>query len=219
MSELLELSWKSQIVLVGGYLSYVVAYSGRRGSHGPTDILGIILCFGGIGLIFVELFESAVRIFTTNSDSLSEPSRVVDGAYWIGAVSLLVPLLCAVAWRGFLNEWIWRKIKEITGDHEDGLPSAWLTIVQQKGLEYAQLVVTLKSGVVYESYPLGDFNGYPNGPCVFGPDGGIGMYVTYITNANDQGRPVDNILDADGCRMTFIPSSEIAEVDFRRKEK
>ena len=225
MNELIELSWKSQVVLVGGYLSYVLAYSGRRASHGPTDILGIILCFGGIGLLCTVLLEAwiadlGILSHEAKSEADQDKNQSVSlRTFVIGTTSLSGPLFTAILWRGFLNDWTWKTIGNITRSKEDGLPSAWATLIQSKGLDYSQLVVTLKSGVIYESFPLGDFNKYPNGPCVFGPDGAIAMYVTYITEADGSGREVEHIHDADGYRITYIPESEISEVDFRRQRR
>lgn len=207
MNEILELSWKTQAVLVGGYLSYVTAYAGRRESHGSTDLVGIILCFGGIGLIAMQI---------TDQVGESKSIDTLRSSYLQGIVGVAAPLFSAVLWRRCVNGFAHELLHKLTDSKEDGLPSAWATIIQRQGLSYSQLVVTLKSGDSYESYPLGRFNGYPNGPCVLGSDGSIGMYVTYITPAEGDGREVEDVDDGDGFRMTFIPSTEIAEVDLRR---
>ncbi|SDF97661.1 hypothetical protein SAMN04488117_109125 [Celeribacter baekdonensis] len=210
MNELLELSWRTQVVLIGGYLSYIIAYSGRRESHTTTDVLGIILCFGGIGLISIGSLE---RLFELCSVDW------LRSDYVLGSLGVMMPTISAIVWRRTIAQKTKRLLSFLTQDKEDGLPSAWSTIIQKENLEYAQLVVTLKNGYSYESYPLGDFNNYPNGPCVFGSDGSVGMYITYITPLDQEGRQAESLIDADGIRITYIPKDQIAEIDFRRKAR
>ena len=57
MKELIELSWQTQVVIVGGYLAYVVAYSGRRSTHKTIDTIAIILCFGGLSIMAMVVFS------------------------------------------------------------------------------------------------------------------------------------------------------------------
>ncbi|WP_322866788.1 hypothetical protein U5922_011725 [Aquicoccus sp. G2-2] len=211
MKELLELSWRTQVVFIGGYLAYVIAYSGRRHSHGTVDVFGSILCFGGIGLLGIGLVEACIGA------SQGEEKANSFLVYALGILGVGLPVITSLVWRGFLNSWITNAIHLMTKSKEDGLPTAWATVIQKQGLVYAQLVVTLKSGVSYESYPLGAYNSAPDGPCILGSDGSIAMFVTYITEADGNGRPAKNLVDGDGLRMTYIPSSEIAEVDLRRK--
>lgn len=212
MNEIIELSWKSQVVFVGGYLAYVIAFSGRRGSHTTNDTIGILVCFGGLGLLSIGLVEKIAFLCLNISDSEVNP-------YLLGTIGVVTSILSAILWRAFLQEFSVKILQKLTGSKEDGLPSAWATLLHSQKLEYSQLVVTLKSGVTYESYPLGNFNEYPDGPCTLGSEGSIGMYVTYITDAEGKGRKVDNVVDGDGARITYIPSSEIAEVDLRRRKK
>ncbi|WP_147238888.1 hypothetical protein [Rhodosalinus halophilus] len=210
MTEVIELSWRTQVVIIGGYLAYVIAYSGRRSGHSATDTIGIILCFGGLGLLSIGIAERVNEICGT---------AFTQSAPFVGTLAVVVPIASALLWRSFLNDFVANSIRIVTGTNEDGLPTAWTTIIQRQGLQYAQLVVTLRDGKVYESYPLGDFNDLPNGPCVLGSDGSIGMYVTYITEKDGTGRRIDTISDVDGYRITFIPFSEISEVDLRRKKR
>lgn len=208
MNELLELSWRTQVVLIGGYLSYVIAYSGRRESHTTTDIFGIILCFGGIGLISIGAFERLSELCSLNW---------LRSDYVLGGLGVVLPTISSIFWRRTMSQRAKRFLSFLTNDKEDGLPSAWSTIIQKEGLEYAQLVVTLKNGYAYESFPLGSFNDFPNGPCVLGSDGSVGMYITYITPPDSDGREVEALSDIDGFRITYIPKEEISEIDFRRK--
>ena len=79
--------------------------------------------------------------------------------------------------------------------------------------------MTTKDGRVLESWPLEPFNNDPNGPCVLGADGSIGMYVTHITEVGEERREVRKLRDDNGIRITYIPKDQIAEVDLRRSFK
>ncbi|MBR9863275.1 MAG: hypothetical protein GYB24_07565 [Rhodobacteraceae bacterium] len=204
MIEIVELGWRTQIVFVSGYLGYIIAYSGRREAHGPIDTAGIVFSFGGIGLLAIALISSCL------SDSGNRD-------YLLGVSAVAASVSAAIIWRRFGADLTRYLVEKLSGNRDDGLPTAWATIIQRQNLTYTQLVITLNDGTVYESYPLGNFQHFPNGPCVLGSDGSIGMYVTYITEADGNGRNTVYINDDDGMRMTYIPSNQIKEIDVRRK--
>ncbi|WP_149756865.1 DUF6338 family protein [Roseivivax sediminis] len=205
MQELLSLSWQTQAVLIGGYLAYVIAYSGRRMNHRAFDAFAIVLVFGGFSLISLSILDSAL-----------------GDNHWkhqiSGVVSVVFPCLIAIAWRRFLKDWVSDKINLLAGAQEDGLPTAWDTVIQTQDVAYCQLIVSLKDGRSLESFPLGDYNDLPNGPCVLGSDGSVAMYVTHIFEKNES-RPATEITNDLGSRLTYIPADQIAEVDFRREAR
>lgn len=207
MDQLVNLPWQTQIVIVGGYVGYVVAYTGRRASHKVLDIAAISLCFGGIGLLAMH--------FTLQ--------KILPGNEWqkviAGFSAVIAPLIAGVLWRARLRhicQWI---IRKISGSEEDGLPTAWDTITQEQGLIYSQINIRLKDGKKLESYLLEDLNKLPNGPCALGGDGSIALYVTHIQEPGEDRREARNMIDGDGARITYIPADQIAEVDFRRAKK
>lgn len=207
MQELIELSWQTQVVIVGGYLSYVLAYAGMRSDHKAIDSVCIILCFGGVGLVAIQTLEQLVAETCVFRDTI------------VGVGAVVIPLLVAVAWRKFLRDkwlsfWRWAGVSD-----EDGLATAWNTIIQKRGLVYTQINVTKKDGTELECWPLEPFNNDPNGPCVLGADGSIGLYVTHITRNGQDRREVNKLRDDNGVRITYIPKDEIAEVDLRRSYK
>ncbi|MAZ32859.1 MAG: hypothetical protein CMO06_06905 [Thalassospira sp.] len=207
MQELIELSWQTQIVIVSGYLSYVLAYSGMRSEHKTIDSVSIVLCFGGLGLLIIHTIDPLI----------GEDFRFENVV--LGISGVVVPIIFAVLWRKLFREnfgkfWRWTGVSE-----EDGLPTAWNTLIQKRGLLYTQINVTTKDGRVLESWPLEPFNNDPNGPCVLGADGSIGMYVTHITEVGEERREVRKLRDDNGIRITYIPKDQIAEVDLRRSFK
>ncbi|WP_138469881.1 hypothetical protein [Poseidonocella sp. HB161398] len=214
MKELLELPWQIQVVIVGGYFGYIVAYSGKRSAHKSVDTLGIILCFGGISLLtFNSLEELVPKLMIVGIFDFSYlRGFIISG----GAISS--SLLSAVFWRRLLSAQVGQAIRKLSKSDDDGLYFGWETLIQHPNLEYNQLNVTLKSGRIIESYPLSRFDNLPNGCCLLGGDGSIGMYVTHITELDGTRREAKNIIcDTEGARITFIPANEVSEVDFRRK--
>ena len=214
MNDLLALPWQIQVVMVGGYFAYTVAYSGKRSSHKPIDTLSIILCFGGISLL----------TFNSLDDLVSDPMMVqaFDISYVRGFVlaggAILGALFSALIWRRFLGEWLGKALRIFSKSDDDGLFHGWETIIQQPNLAYNQLNVSLKDGRILESYPLSTFDKFPNGNCVLGGDGSVAMYVTHIEDAQGTRRETKNLsCETEGARITYIPADQIKEVDLRRK--
>ncbi len=216
MNELLELPWQIQIVIVAGYFSYASAYSGKRSSHKSVDTLAIILSFGGIGLLTLNLLDAwlAKNLIICGWD-ISKARNLI-----LAALAVLFSLVCAIVWRRFLHEKIGKILRQLSDTDDDGLHYCWDTLIQEKGVSFNQLNVRLKDGRTLESYPLHQFDESPNGNCVLGGDGSIAMYVTHITEKDGVRREAQNVrCQEEGDRITFIPVSEIAEVDIRRKKK
>ena len=212
MKEVIELSWQTQVILVGGCLAYTLAFSGRRADHKATDSILIILCFGSAGLLAIHLMSETFERFGFFEDSMFR--EIVLALFGIA-----IPIIFAIFWRRKLREKVKVLIRKISESEDDGLPTAWNTIIQSQGLNYSQLNITLKNGRILESYPLEDFNDDPDGPCVLGGDGSIGLYVTHIENSEGNRRQAKNIRDSNGVRMTYVPADQIAEIDFRREIK
>ena len=204
--EALNLPWQTQLVLVAGYFGYIVAYSGRRNSHESIDIFAIIMCFGSIALLVLSSQSWIKQIFPNIPIQL------------IGIFAILCSIVAAAVWRSFARNLTHQGIRILSRSDDDGMKTAWESITQIQGFAYSQLNVTLTDGRVFESYPLVKFNSWPNGPCIFGGDGAIGMYVTHIYE-NEQRREAIDLETADGMRMTFIASERIQEVDFTRQKK
>lgn len=205
MKELLELSWQTQIVIVGGYIAYVIAYSGRRKTHRAFDTFAIILCFGGLALFTLSISD---KIVPASLNFKTEISAVA---------AVLVSIIASIAWRRWFRSISRKCIRFLSKSEDDGLSTAWESVTQLEGLSYSQINVLLTDGRTLESYQLEQFNKLPNGPFVMGDDGSIALYVNYITEDNNR-REAKNIIDDDGSRMTFIPASQIVEVDFRRSK-
>lgn len=205
MPELIELSWQTQVVLVGGYLGYTIAYSGKRRHHTVLDSAAMVLCFGSSVLLSLAVLQPILL-----------ETGVMEYAAQISALlGVVASILMAALWRSFLAGWARRAISLISNSEEDGLPSAWNTLIQTEKLGYSQINVLLTDGRTLESYPLEPFNSLPNGPCVLGEDGAVALYVTHITTGEER-RETKNLNTGDGARMTYIPANQIKEIDLRR---
>lgn len=214
MQDLLALPWQIQVVIVGGYFAYTVAYSGKRSAHKPIDTLAIILCFGGISLLtfnsLEDLIPASPMIWATDLSYLR--------GFVVAAGAILGALFSALIWRRFLGNRVGNALRKLSKSDDDGLFYGWETLIQQPNLAYNQINVTLKDRRILESYPLSRFDEYPNGNCVLGGDGSVAMYVTHIEDTDGSRRPTNNLnCEIEGARITYIPADQITEVDFRRK--
>ena len=208
MEAIFELSWQTQIILVSGYLSYLIAYSGRRDAHKAIDTVLLILVFGSPALFVLG--------FSDGFEKISE----IWAPYLAGTLSVLASLSVGAIWRRRARDFFSKGVGWISRNEDDGLPTAWQTVIQTEGLLYTQINVTLKNGRTLESYELGHFNTLPNGPCVLGGDGSIAIYATHITDDLGERREAKNLEDEQyGARLTYIPADQIAEIDLRRKTK
>ena len=206
MDQLVNLPWQTQVVIIGGYVGYIIAYTGRRASHSAIDIAAISLCFGGVGLLALH--------FALRDIPPTKPSRELIA----GVFAVVTPVIAGVIWRAKLRQVSEVLVRKISGSEEDGLSTAWDTLIQEHGLTYSQINIRLKDGRELESYQMAPFNDLPGGPCALGGDGSIALYVTHITEGGER-REARNMIDDDGARITYIPADQIAEVDFRRAKK
>ena len=211
LMDIFELSWKINATLVAAYLGYVVAYTGRRKHHKGIDTTFIILAFALISLSIVDTINSKIP---------------VGNEFRIGIISacaVLGTVFSAILWRAKIYGLVEWSLKKLKADQDDGFPTAWETIINEPGLSYSEIYVTVKDGRQLASLDMVNYNSLPSGSCVLGSDGAIGMYVTAIfepDNSQEDGtenwRTIDSPSDDDGHRITYIPASEIVEVDFRR---
>ncbi|SMR83399.1 hypothetical protein SAMN04488030_3316 [Aliiroseovarius halocynthiae] len=205
-SDLLELTWQFQVILVAGYLGYIVGFSGQTRHHRSIDTAAITLCFGVIALFVFE--QSLLHI----PAGYSSRNAIASSACIVASVA------AASIWRAKLRKCFQEILKWISADQDDGHATAWQTITQETGLEYSQVLVTLKDGRCLESYQMEPYSDLPNGAVTLGLDGSVALYVNAITE-NDIRREISTISDEDGHRITFIPAEQIVEVDLRRARK
>jgi len=196
---LIELPLPTLVVLGMGYVGYRVAYSGHDGPHGPADILFLSLVFAAVTKACLVVFgEGAVGLI----------------------VSIMASLGAAVVWRMFGAPWSYASFRWAgISDHDRGR-SVWESMLMRRLKPPTRLVIWLKDGGRLMCSDLEPFYGAPMGPCMFGPDGSVGLYITDVWEAGDSEwtelSPFDPEKPNWGYNMTIVPASEIARVQVRR---
>lgn len=194
-----NLPWITLVTLACGYIGYYIANVGNRDHHKQIDVAFGSLVFG---LIAVSTYQYALSKF-----------EIVATAT-IGA--LISVLFAGSIWRLWGIKCLRLALRKMKVSLADDLPQAWRAIfdVTSKATE---LSVETKNGTIYLSQNLDRFKKLPNGPCVFGSSGDILMYVTDIKPKDGEWEVQDDITyEGWGAVITYIPSSEVTKVRFRR---
>lgn len=198
IAQLLNLPFATLSVLGSGYIGYRLSCIGHDGPHGPVDVVFMSLVFAAIAKAVMLLHGSSVIL--------------------AAIPAFAAVFLAALFWRALLSPFLQRQFRNAgLIDHDRGR-NVWESMIMRTDLHVPrQLVVTLKNGRQLMCEDLKDFKSAPLGPCLLGPDGSIGIYVTSITSKNT-GEWEDADAQDDGCgpAMTFIPAAEIERVRIRR---
>lgn len=192
---LLAAPFEIQLALASGYVAYTVGFSEARRRHGAVDALMLTLAFG---LIAVAAHRLAAPLAPPLAAALAAfCATVAAGAAWQAQ-----------------GRRLWRRAARWSGlSIEDGAPDVFGTVFQDARFPVTQVTVRLRSGRILHSDGLRGLFDAPFGPCVLGPDGSLGLYVTEITGADGVVTPWDP-LDGDP-QITLIPAAEVLEIDVR----
>lgn len=201
ITELVELPWVTLLTLASGYAAYYVANTGLRAHHKPIDVAFSTLVFGFCAAYLYEwLIDAGWESFTAS------PSAFV--------ASIIVGGLWRRLGRGSLRKAL--RLSKVS--HSDDLPNAWTAIFDVTGVETTQLSVLLKDGTWLQCDDLSRFKDAPNGPCVLGGEGDVLIYVTDSRKPDEDSIENDAVAFEDwGEEITYIPATQIARVDIRRK--
>jgi hypothetical protein len=198
--KLLSLPWQIQLALGSGYAAYIVAYVGIRDHHRGVDIAFRAIAFG--------LIATAFLAFTP---ALNLTLRLA------GAV--LITVAAGLVWRRFgmgAAKWL---LRQGNISWSDDTPSAWATIIAAHR-PVTQISVLLDNGTWLNCSAAGRFNDAPFGPCIFGPNGDIGFYVTDEESVDGTVIVNDHVRDAiEGDRLTYVPAARIVRMSIRHVMK
>lgn len=197
---LLDLPFEVLAVLAAGYLSYRLAYTGKDGKHSPVDVVFLTVVFA-----LLSKFLAIALIYQI-------PSIPAMFSY---TVALCFTLIGAAAWRRWSGriDWLLRRMGISTFDRHE---TAWGSFLAEGRKRVTSLVVHKKNGETVMSEPLSDFECALFGPCVFGEDGSVAMYITDFRRSKDEDwQETDPRDEAWGAAVTIIPASEIAWVRVR----
>lgn len=200
LERLLNLPLPTLAALAAGYIGYRIAFVGRDGPHGPADVVFLSFAFAAVAQGVMSLAPVAV---------------------WAGApLAVAATLIGAVSWRVIGDSgtlYIMRRLR-ISG-HDRGR-TAWESMLMRDLKAPNRVVVTLKSGRQIMCANTNAFHDAPLGPCLFGPDGSVALYVT-DTRPNPEAdwvelQPHDPENPKWGWEMTLIPADTIERVKVTR---
>lgn len=200
--KLLQLPFEIIWPLAAGYLAYRLAFIGRDAPHKAFDAVFLVFVFGTAA-------KGTAALTTIPADS------------WFYPVATLLGLSVSLA-----TAWIWRtwgapktfemfRRKKVL-DH-DGQPDVWRSMMSRTLSGPVQLTVATKAEKIYLCDELARFNTAPLGPCLFGEDGSIAMYITAWKQAGDaEWHDVNPHRQDVGLEMSFFKASDIERVDITR---
>jgi hypothetical protein len=194
--ELLSLPFAIQIALGAGYLGYLLAYSGIRQHHTTTDAFFRSVAFG--------LAASAIIYF-------GQP------VWWNVALAATAPLAIAIFWRWRGMRWAKSLLRHCDVNWADDIPTAWISIVaEDTQTRPSQIAIDLEDGRTLLCEDTRPFADAPHGPCKFGLDGSIALYVTAEMRPDGswiEKQDVRNPMHGD--LITYVPASSIKRVEIR----
>lgn len=205
MDKLLDLPTDTLIVFGAGYLAYRTAYDGLRSRHKPLDVTFISIAFGLVAkLVLISLAGAPIYNFAS------------------AGIAVASTLLVAAVWRLYFKH-LWGKLLRFAHvSYSDGMGTAWDKVRTDTKTYTTQLFVKSKGGDVMLCEDLSNFIEHPFGPCQYGEDGSISMYVTAIKLSGESKFSDKNPNAPDehwGSKITYIPADQIAEISVRSKKR
>lgn len=216
MNELLKLPFEIQIVLVAGYLGYKLTTAARKVEHKTEDFLLQVLVFGTLG----RAFSYAVTKFAVML-GYSAPTAVVDTDYKsvlvIGGLAITGSVVFALSWRRYLDKAVKDVMSYLNVYHDDHETSAFRSVTSAK-TRWSFIQVHLTSGTILESWlKLPEQAGIPTKPVILNDDG-IALYVTTIHPKDGESRDCEQVTTTGENVITYIPRSEIKQIDIGWKK-
>ncbi|HEX8262858.1 MAG TPA: hypothetical protein VF547_08290 [Allosphingosinicella sp.] len=199
--KLLNLPWEVQLALASGYAAYMLAYVGIREHHKAIDVTFRTLAFG----------LCATAVLALSPSQLGWPRAVA---------AVLVALMGGVLWRFWLAEGMQRAIRNVNLSWSDDTPSAWSRVTQHNSRHFVtQVTVHLDDDSWLFCDATGSFGAAPFGPCIFGTNGDIALYVTHSAAPGEDFKAVGNAVrdTHHGDELTWVPASRIRKVSVRLK--
>lgn len=217
LENLLQLPYQTLAILVAGYLSYRLAYTGRDTTHRTLDTLAIALVFA-----FVSQAASAglLILYNWKNPVPSGGEIPLSAGYGASFGGIILALLAAWAWRKLNNRalpWVLRKLGISSADRYH---AAWETVIANEDSGPSSITIVKTDGAKLMSEKLADFEKAPFGPAILGSDGSVAIYVTHFKDVDVEDWESNQVDYADwGPELTIIPASEIAEIRIRHSRK
>jgi len=195
---LLNLPSDTLTVLVAGYLGYRLAYTGKDASHSAVDVVFL-------SLVFTLAAQGGLL--------LGNPARPGIGI----AAALVAALTVAALWRKWGEAAAFRLLRWAAISHSDRTLTAWDRIRTDATLRPSQLIVRRRDGRRLMCERLADFGKEPLGPCIYGSDGSVALFVTHERGPDDADWvATPNAADEHWGRLiTLVPAAEVTAIYLR----
>ncbi|SDG83243.1 hypothetical protein [Sulfitobacter delicatus] len=215
IERLLQLPYQTLAILVAGYLSYRLAYTGRDSTHQTLDTLAIALVFA-----FISQAASALLLAIYLAWKPTIPTHAGALPLWAGYAAsvggIVAALVVAAIWRRVSAHSLPEILRGAGISSSDRNTAAWETVINREDSGPSQITVVKKDGVTLQCERLDDFKKAPFGPMILGQDGSIALYVTdYRDEESGEWEKIDPEHGDWGPELTIITAAEIAEVRIR----
>ncbi|MFI8017642.1 hypothetical protein ACIF2R_01525 [Serratia marcescens] len=201
-SSLLNLPWATLVTLASGYIGYFIANVGLKDQHKTVDVTFSTLVFG---LLSALAYDAAIHF----------------GIYMATSTAVVIALASGALWRKYGRKSLYWTLRRSDVSWSDSTNSAWQQMFGHTDYRVYEVTVYLKSGTVLLSRNVAQFEGLPNGPCTFGNQGDIIIYVTHRRLASTPGWKEDKAVNNEiyGAAATYIPVDQISRLEIRRARK
>ncbi|MBW6506176.1 MAG: hypothetical protein K0B00_05415 [Rhodobacteraceae bacterium] len=195
---LLNLPLETLVVLVCGYLGYRIAYTGKDASHSAVDVVFMSLAFSLVA-------KGGLVLGNLTAAGLGFPAAV------------MCALLAASLWRSSGERLTRQALRWANISNSDRTQTAWERISTDASLRPSQLIVRRRDGRLLMCERLADFEKEPLGPCIYGSDGSVALFVTHERGPEDADwvETPDPADDRWGRLIACIPAAEIAAIYLR----
>lgn len=197
---LLSLPTQTLVVMAGGYIGYRISAVGKDTRHTTVDVVFNTLVFGLI------------------CRTCSEAAMAVQLHPWLGAaMGMFGACVAAMVWRRYLEATWAKALKTLGVSISDRHLTAWDPLRVNPALRPSQITVHLQSGDVLMCDNVPHFANRPTGPCSFGIDGSVALYVTqrFPKGASEWIECDVTAPDDWGCQISYIPADQIERIDVR----
>lgn len=204
IADLYQLPFEIIWMLAIGYIGYRLTFVGRDAPHAILDRVFLIFVIGSVARWGATLIDRPWNM----APSLE------------AAVALIIGVSASLVWRRWGATWFYDAMYNAKLIDDDGQPDVWRSMTARKLRPPTRLCVKLTNGNWLLCNELSAFNDAPLGPCLFGADGSVAMYVTATTGPDDadwnEAKPFDPEYSSFGYEMTFIPAKSIERIEITR---
>ncbi|MEQ8747343.1 hypothetical protein [Pyruvatibacter sp.] len=209
LQSVFDLPLSTLVVLGAGFAAYRVAFTGKKKGHGAIDVFFITVVFAAIAKF---AFEVASNMVPSPTPDVMSGYAALAGS----AAAVVVALGAAAIWRKWGEDRFKALLRAGNVSYSDGNHSAWDQVRVSMSARPTQLIVRKTSGKQLMCDDLKTWEYFPFGPCIYGEDGSIALYVTNVRqDATLDWFDIEPLDEGAGVAMTYIPADQISEIEVR----